>query len=144
MESPKIEQLLESYFEGTTSLEQEKVLRRYFTSNEVAPHLEAYVGMFSAFAKAQQETLPESVTLPTSKKPLKWLAGIAAASILAFSIVSQSGSQEHLSSTYEDPEVAILKTKQTLGMMSKIFEQSTSQLHTVKEFENTPALFLNQ
>jgi hypothetical protein len=144
MESNRIEQLLESYFEGTTTLEQEQELRRYFTSENVASHLESYVGMFSAFAKAQQETLPQPVHIPSSKSKYGWIAGMAAAVMLAAGIVTQSMQQETYSGTYEDQEVAVLKTKQALGMMTKMLQQSTAQLGTVKEFENTTNTFFKQ
>lgn len=144
MESNRIEQLLESYFEGTTTLEQEQELRTYFTSGEVASHLESYVGMFSAFAKAQKETLPLPVEIPSSRRKYGWIAGIAAASLLALGIVNQTSRQETYSGTYQDQEIAVLKTKQTLGMVSKMLQQSTAQLGTVKEFENTTKSFFKQ
>jgi len=144
MESNRIEQLLESYFEGITSLEQEQALRTYFTGKEVAPHLESYVGMFSAFAKAQQETLPHPVAIPTSKPKYGWIAGIAAGIVLAVGISIQKTGQDTYSGTYQDQEVAVLKTKQTLGMMTKMLQQSTAQLGAVKEFENTTNSFFKQ
>ncbi len=144
MESNRIEQLLESYFEGTTTLEQEQELRSYFTGNEVASHLESYVGMFSAFAKAQKETLPFPVEIPSSKRKYGWITGIAAATLLALGIVTKNTQQDTYSGTYQDQEVAILKTKQTLGMMTKMLQQSTAQLETVKEFENTTNRFFKQ
>lgn len=141
MDSNRIEQLLETYFEGETTLEQEQQLRQYFTAKDVAPHLEAYVGVFSAFAKAQQETTPRPLNLPSSRKNYRWVAAVAAAVLLVVGIVTQNGAQERYSSTYKDQEVAVLKTKQTLGMVSKMIQQSTAQLGAVKEFENTTNQF---
>jgi len=144
MDSNSIEQLLETYFEGETTLEQEQQLRQYFTDEKVAPHLENYVGMFNAFAKAQQEKSEVPITLPSAKTDYKWILGIAAATVLAVGIITQKGSNDGFSSTYQDQEVAVLKTKQTLGMVSKIIQQSTAQLGTVKEFENTTNRFFKQ
>ena len=144
MESNSIEQLLETYFEGETTLEQEQQLRQYFTGEKVAPHLESYVGMFNAFAKAQQEKTTAPTKLPSSKTNYRWIAGIAAVTILAVGILTQNGSQEGYSSTYQNQEVAVLKTKQTLGMVSKMIQQSTAQLGAVKEFENATNRFFKQ
>lgn len=144
MDSNSIEQLLETYFEGETTLEQEQQLRQYFTGTDVAPHLEAYVGMFCAFAKAQQETTTAPIVLPSSKSKYRWMAGVAAATILAIGLMTQTNVQDSYSSTYQDQEVAVLKTKQTLGMVSKMIQQSTAQLATVKEFENTTNQFFKQ
>ena len=37
-----IEQLLEKYFEGETSIDEEQALKDYFNSENVAPHLEMH------------------------------------------------------------------------------------------------------
>lgn len=144
MDSNKIEQLLETYFEGETTLEQEQQLRQYFMGKDVAPHLEPYIGMFCAFAKAQQETTTAPITLPSSKTNYRWIAGIAAAVVLALGILTQNNTSEDYSSTYQDQQVAVLKTKQTLGMVSKMIQQSAAQLGAVKEFENTTNRFFKQ
>ena len=144
MDSNRIEQLLETYFEGETTLEQEQELRQYFTGPTVASHLEAYVGMFSAFAKAQQEIVTKPMELPATTSNYRWITGIAAAVLLTVGIVSQYNPEERYSGTYQDQEVAVLKTKQALGMMTKMIQQSTAQLGTVKEFEKTTNQFIKQ
>ena len=144
MDSNKVEQLLEMYFEGETTLKQEQELHTYFTGITVASHLESYVGIFSAFAKAKQETLPTPVELPSPKLSYKWVAGIAAVLILTGGVIIQKVSVDRYSGTYQDQEVAVLKTKQTLGMMTRMIQQSTAQLVTVKEFENTANRFFKQ
>ena len=40
MESHTIEKLVEKYFSGETSIAEEKQLKDYFSSPDVAPHLE--------------------------------------------------------------------------------------------------------
>lgn len=46
MNTEKIEQLLEKYFEGETSLEEEKLLRNHFQNEEVPEHLQSYRDQF--------------------------------------------------------------------------------------------------
>lgn len=144
MELAKIEQLLESYFEGDTTLQEENILRSYFTGQDVAPHLQAYVGMFSAFAKAQQETYDAPITLPSKRRKYSWMASAAAVAVLCIGLYTQIQSKETITSTYDDPEVAVQKATQALGMVSKLLAQSTAQLETVKEFENTSSKFFKQ
>ena len=56
MELYKIEELIEKYFQGETSIAEEKELTNYFSSSNVAQHLEQYKPMFGYFSLAKQET----------------------------------------------------------------------------------------
>ena len=53
-----IETLLNKYFEGETTCEEERRLRRFFAEGLVPEHLEVYRPMF-AFFEAEQEELTE-------------------------------------------------------------------------------------
>ena len=44
-----IEELLEKYFEGETTCEEERTLRRYFCSEQVPDHLGVYRPLFFTF-----------------------------------------------------------------------------------------------
>lgn len=58
MDSQKIETLLEKYYDGTTTLDEEALLTEYFTQDEqkIAVKLRQYRAQFQFFAQAQQET----------------------------------------------------------------------------------------
>lgn len=47
MNTERIEQLLEKYFGGETSLEEEKELHEFFQQNEIPNHLKSYADQFS-------------------------------------------------------------------------------------------------
>lgn len=47
MKTEKIERLIEKYFEGETSLEEEEILRNYFQSGHVADRLQSYRDQFA-------------------------------------------------------------------------------------------------
>ncbi len=51
MEANKIEILLEKYFEGETSIAEEKLLGAYFLNGEVEPSLEKYAPLFQLYAQ---------------------------------------------------------------------------------------------
>ena len=53
-----IETLLNKYFEGETTCEEERRLRRFFAEGLVPEHLEVYRPVF-AFFEAEQKELPE-------------------------------------------------------------------------------------
>lgn len=143
MESNKVERLLERYFEGETDLSEEKVLRTYFTSGEVAPHLQAYVGLFSAFAKAQEDTFELPIEIPSKGRNTTWLVSAVAIVLVCIGfLIQQQASEQTVSGDFKDnPEMAVLKAKQSLLLVSKMINQSTSQLGAVKAFDNAPSPF---
>lgn len=51
----KIEDLLERYFEGRTSCEEEKELRRFFSEKNVPEHLEIYSSFFASLSMESKE-----------------------------------------------------------------------------------------
>ncbi|MEZ4980653.1 MAG: hypothetical protein R2769_03515 [Saprospiraceae bacterium] len=60
MESNKITALLEKYFEGQTSLEEEKQLRDFFSKENIPEHLLPYKGLFNYFEVEQEASLSEN------------------------------------------------------------------------------------
>ena len=61
MKNKHIENLLEKYFEGETSLEEEKSLRIYFTETlNIPPHLEKYQALFQFFTAEIDQALDPS------------------------------------------------------------------------------------
>lgn len=51
----EIEKLLEKYFEGTTSCEEERLLRQFFSGPDVPPGLESYRPLFVCLEKEIQQ-----------------------------------------------------------------------------------------
>ncbi|RKF03985.1 uncharacterized protein DUF3290 [Tenacibaculum lutimaris] len=87
MELANIEKLLEKYLDAETTLQEEKMLQEYFTSNNVAPHLQEYSMMFGYFKQSKDETFTQTIQLKPekTKKNWKWLS-VAASVILLFSV----------------------------------------------------------
>lgn len=97
----KIEELLEKYFDGQTTCEEERALRRFFASDQVPEHLEVYRPLFAcidqeveAFQQTQKEETtppkqPEATSKPTRLYRLYYLTtGIAAALLLCIGIAA--------------------------------------------------------
>ena len=105
-----IETLLNKYFEGETTCEEERRLRRFFAEGLVPEHLEVYRPMF-AFFEAEQEELTEvsgqcnAGEMPelaifekktkTVRKYLTYSLGAAAAALLL--LLGISGVCRHIS-----------------------------------------------
>jgi hypothetical protein len=60
MEFNQINQLLEKYFNGETSLAEESQLEHIFSKTEIPPELELYRHLFNDKANMKQEMLPEN------------------------------------------------------------------------------------
>lgn len=86
MELAKIEKLVEKYENAETTLKEENILRDYFLSDNVAPHLEEYQMMFTYFKASKAETYDKTLEFKTEKKRnYKWLS-IAASVAVLFSV----------------------------------------------------------
>lgn len=59
MTTSEIEILLEKFYEGDTSLREEKFLRDFFSGQEVPAHLEHHRAFFSYFKNARQQELTD-------------------------------------------------------------------------------------
>ncbi len=82
MELSRIEQLLEKYLNAETSLQEEATLKNYFSSGNVAPHLQEYEAMFSYFAFSKEETSTKPIQLNTKKKSWRWMSVAASVMLL--------------------------------------------------------------
>ncbi|UTD14251.1 hypothetical protein HER15_01630 [Tenacibaculum mesophilum] len=87
MELANIEKLLDKYLDAETTLQEEQTLQEYFTSNNVAPHLQEYSMMFGYFKQSKDETFTKNIQLKPekTKKNWKWLS-VAASVVLLFSV----------------------------------------------------------
>lgn len=86
MELARIEKLVTKYENAETTLQEENLLRNYFLSDNVAPHLEEYQMIFTYFHASQSETYNKTLEFKTEKKRnYKWLS-VAASVVLLFSI----------------------------------------------------------
>ena len=74
MDYKYIEQLLENYFTCTTTLQEEQILRSFFSQEDVPGHLAQYADLFKYEVEAKEETLSEDfdqriLALVEEKKP---------------------------------------------------------------------------
>lgn len=139
MELSKIEKLLEKYFEGETTISEEKELKVYFTRETVPAHLERYKSLFQYFSEERTITATKDLILKTNKKSWYTWVGVAASVVLIaglFFAKQPIGQDENLG-TYEDPEIALQETKKILSMVSQLMNKGTEELVYLNEFEDT-------
>jgi CHASE3 domain sensor protein len=139
MEFSKIEELLEKYFEGETSITEEKELKNYFSSPNVAKHLEQYKPLFGYFEMAKEQTFAREVSRieeelqvsngmleldnTNKKRKIAWLS-IAASVVVLLGVGTytyfniNAVKENHELGTYDDPEEALEATQKALAMLS--------------------------
>lgn len=147
MELDKIENLLEKYFEGETTIAEENELKIYFSSSDVAQHLEHYRGMFGYFSAAKEQKfekeLPSKIT---TKKKVAWLSIAASIVILLglFTFYNQNMTQNQDLGTYDDPEKAFQETQKALNLLSKNVNVGVEGMQYVQEYQqSTELIFKN-
>ncbi|KAF2514307.1 hypothetical protein [Flavobacterium foetidum] len=149
MELNNIENLLEKYFQGETSTAEEKKLKEYFSSPDVAQHLEQYKPLFAYFSQAREPEYTNDIMLTnsrTTKRKKAWLS-IAAAAVLLIGIgtffyVSEDSTQTAVASqtelgTYDDPEEALKATQKALALLSNNVNVGIESVQYINEYEKS-------
>ncbi|HEX8562674.1 MAG TPA: SipW-dependent-type signal peptide-containing protein [Flavobacterium sp.] len=141
MELHKIEKLLERYFEGETSIVEESELQSYFSSPDVAQHLEQYKPLFGYFSAAKQESFKQQIApLPSedNKRRSAWLSVAASVVVLlgagTFAYFSQTSQTEDLG-TYDDPEIALRETQKALSLLSAQVNKGVKSVQYIEQYD---------
>jgi hypothetical protein len=148
----RIEILLEKYFEAETSIAEEKELKDYFTSSDVAPSMEKYKPLFGYPVQAKQEQFSSAPfdfqhrhsATPLSnikRKSAVWL--LVAASVIVilglglftFNHYNQQKSEDY--GTYNDPEIAFRETQKALDLISESINKGIVSISYLNEFEQS-------
>ena len=153
MESDKIEIILEKYFQGESTIAEENELKVYFSSSDVAQHLEQYKPLFGYFSQVKEQRLTQEIPLQTKKRNVAWLS-IAASAVLLLGI----GSYFYLNNTnnttpvvakselgtYDSPEEALAATQKALAMVSHNVNTGIESVQYIKEYEQSKNLIFKQ
>lgn len=131
MELDNIEKLIGKYFEARATAAEERILRDYFSGEQVAPELESYRPMFNYFSKAKEERFTRKVPLKTGKPYDKWVS-VAAIVILAFGIYFGNNYQER-----KEAEYAYNQTRKALSLLAQNLDRGTDKIGHLNEFEET-------
>ncbi len=157
MESIKeIRKMLERFYQGETTLEEEGMLQEYFASTGVPEELIPDRDLFRSFNDG-----PDSVEVPadlnqkiiasidrverkenrTRRISLFSLSGLAAGLLVMIAVYlfyirterSQLIASNQMVDTYEDPMAAYEEARKTLAFVSSKFNTGTSELEQVKQ-----------
>ena len=129
-----IDRLVQKYLEAETSIVEEQELQRYFSSSNVAPHLEEYKALFQYFSTAKNETTNVTVTLKPRKNYLKW-GSVAASIVFALGFFTFNSIQNN--KEQEEALLAYYQTKEALQLVSSQFNSGTTKINYLKTFETS-------
>ncbi|CDF78809.1 conserved hypothetical protein [Formosa agariphila KMM 3901] len=133
-----IEELLEKYENGETTLQEEAQLKAYFSQEHIAPHLELYRPLFAYFKANKTETYTKEIPLKSKKTPIySWLS-VAAIAILMLGFYFNSTqiitSNEDDLGTIQDPELAYNEVVKSLELISKSLNKGASTVSYLKSY----------
>ncbi len=150
MEKDRINELLNRYWEGETTIEEEKHLRGYFNGSDVDAELSLYTPLFKAFTDEAQVTLnrqiPSPVPVPKVRVlSLRKLLQVAAVFLLFGTLFyllemrPQRADEMAYADTFDDPNEAYAEVKKALLMisikMNKGLETTSMSLEKMEPLE---------
>jgi len=155
MDSERIEQLLEKYWNAETSLEEEQELHQFFQGNDVPEKLKETAVLFRYFEEEKSRTLNENFDAAVTKQikqrhggkiisMTNWFqiarvaAGIAVVVAAVYLIGHEVRKPNEMTDTESDPKLAFEQTKKALLMISKNFgkaQQEASKINLLNEAE---------
>lgn len=135
-----IENLLDRYFEGLTTLEEEKQLQHYFLSEDVAPHLAQYRPLFHYFASEKKQELAPELPKTNLKRPIYTWVAVAAVFVLFAGLIftwNQPINSSQDLGTFDDPELAMAETLKALEMVSRKVNKGKESVMHLQEFNQS-------
>ncbi|HLF53446.1 hypothetical protein [Flavobacterium sp.] len=139
MELDRIEILLEKYFQGETSIAEENELKDYFSSSDVAQHLEQYQSLFGYFSQAKEQKFKQEIPLQSKKRNVAWLSIAASVVVLlgigTFTYLNYNNAEKQDLGSYDDPEVALRETQKALALLSENVNVGIESVQYVEEYE---------
>jgi hypothetical protein len=152
MDSKRIDELLNKYWNCETSLEEEQQLREYFRGKQIPQQWKETATLFRYFDEHKKKALDDNafdtevlrkVTVRQRGKMAKILfntmriaAGVSVLLVATWLVrneVRQSTPQEMVD-TYDDPKLALEETKKALMMISKSFGTAEEKARKINMF----------
>lgn len=127
MELVNIEKLLKKYEKSKTTLQEEKILQKYFSSKNIAIHLQSYKIMFNYFEQSRAETYTKPIKLK-KKKSFRWKQMAVIAIILLTTVFI--GNYEYKKNQQKKQFVQV---KETLQLLSVNLNRGNRELYEVSK-----------
>ncbi len=151
----QIEALIEKYYNGETSLEEERKLQWFFQTQHVPERLKPEAEMFRYYYLRKKNELAENLNKKlgdlidkqsqkrvffSSARSFYWISGVAASVLILIGLwiglnTNILNKQQAFQDTYDDPQLAYLETKKVLYMVSDKLNQGTQNLQNLEKLD---------
>ena len=157
MDLTKIKTLLEKYYNGETTLEEEKILQEYFNQDVIDEELQADkdIFMYNNIEKENLNNIPDisdelldtlqnlnEYKVDRNKKLIYWTLRAAAGVLVliaSFFLIKDEIIDKHNKfqavDTYQNPEEAYKQAKQTLLYVSELLNSGTEHLEPISKLD---------
>jgi hypothetical protein len=162
MNASEIERLLDKYYDGLTTLEEELLLKEFFQGENIPSHLKIHADQFLYFNKAVNEEIMDPLfeqkffekvgdvsllMLKTNRRRFYYLSGIAAGILLLFGVIFSvrdfiNDDKRIADSGNMDAEMAFATTCDVLSVVSVNFNKGMDKIQYLGQFEK--AMFKTQ
>ncbi|WP_298306555.1 hypothetical protein [Flavobacterium sp.] len=139
----RIENLIDKYFEGETSIAEENELKVYFSSTDVAQHLKQYQTIFGYFSQAKEQQFTQEIPLQTKKRNVVLWLSIAASVVVMLGVgtmmyFNNDKEEQFVACTPEDnPELALQQTEKALALISEHLNIGIESVSYINEYEQS-------
>jgi hypothetical protein len=151
MNLQEIERILNKYYNGESSLEEEAMLMDYFSRNEVPNGLKTIRDQFLYMQSQSKIELPEETErkinekiestriislFRTRRSRIIAISGVAATILLLITVFMQLNTYtRRFNDTYSDPEVAYTEARKILTFVSGQFNRGTREVGNISKFQ---------
>jgi len=144
MTNEQIKQLLEKYWAGDTSLEEERTLKTFFSGDAVPEELTKYRPLFLWKTKQMQVKDNRTLKMPAD---FQWYSMLKIAASILLILTMGIGFYTHyqqekdmdriFSETYSNPEDALKETKIVIGKISSALNMAEDEQPTPLKTDST-------
>ena len=152
MDYKQIKLLLEKFYDGKTSVEEELVIQEYFKKGDIPGELYAEKELFESFQKIDDDNEPAELkseltelieerwaesTRNRFKALAKWSIGVAASISIGFMIFFNSTEENtSMPDTYVNEQEAYNATKNALLLVSEKMEMASNKLSSLQQINS--------
>lgn len=154
MDYQEIDELLNRYLEGETTLQEEARLKDYFGRPEIHPKHREWQEMFRFFTEDHKESAPpfdtethlntiiegewKKETRNRFRRIYAWVGSAAAVVVLSFGLFNYlEKSKAPVKDTFTDSRLAYIETKRALMLVSKAMNHNTASLKYLSKVDES-------